>query len=428
MEQFRDVQFFYTPSQANVYTKTEIQLMNGATKVLVASLKREIFCFEFQESPTGSLIPTTKEISFTYIPNGAEIISIDAFNKSTTTNEFVIGITIIKNSNDTEGHLETYLNIYSGEEADDFNIENIAQSCLNVELSFIPYKLLHTYLIGWKDDQIVSKEIVFILSGSDNQVHVYRENIADHIYKEIDNKEHFPEFSKTPSPIIWIDIHYTGDFVDRVSSFACECGYVKLFKVNVKSNKVVYDLSTRFGNYISKVLLFPEHNPRTTYTFQKGNFMKEHKPDPERTEVLNLVVVNTILPAVVFHDVLQYGLSNYATLPRIDSTSVLTSCEVADIGFNGMKSILIGNSTKEIMLYEKNKEKGWCLEEIKTFSAPILGIKYIDITGDGVKDLVVLSMRGVHVLQYDLSLLQSILNEKIQNMLLPEPETVQVDK
>lgn len=51
------------------------------------------------------------------------------------------------------------------------------------------------------------------------------------------------------------------------------------------------------------------------------------------------------------------------------------------------------------MLYKKNKEKGWCLEEIKTIVSPLLGLKYVDMSGDGVKDLAVLSMKGVHVLQ-----------------------------
>lgn len=51
------------------------------------------------------------------------------------------------------------------------------------------------------------------------------------------------------------------------------------------------------------------------------------------------------------------------------------------------------------MLYKKKGEKGWCLEEIKSIVAPILGLKYVDMSGDGVKDLVILSMKGVHVLQ-----------------------------
>lgn len=54
--------------------------------------------------------------------------------------------------------------------------------------------------------------MVFVLSGSDNQVHVYREYTSEHIYRELENKDYFPEFTKMPSPIIWIDIYYTQDF------------------------------------------------------------------------------------------------------------------------------------------------------------------------------------------------------------------------
>lgn len=69
MDNFNDEHFFNTPSQGDIYTMVEIQLANGSTKLLVASLKREIFCFEYQECLTGSLAPTTREISFTYIPS-----------------------------------------------------------------------------------------------------------------------------------------------------------------------------------------------------------------------------------------------------------------------------------------------------------------------------------------------------------------------
>lgn len=69
MEHFNNDHFFYSPSQGNVYTMTDIQLANGTTKLLVASLKREIFCFEYLDCPTGSLAPSSREISFTYIPS-----------------------------------------------------------------------------------------------------------------------------------------------------------------------------------------------------------------------------------------------------------------------------------------------------------------------------------------------------------------------
>lgn len=51
------------------------------------------------------------------------------------------------------------------------------------------------------------------------------------------------------------------------------------------------------------------------------------------------------------------------------------------------------------MLYKFNKEKGWCLIDIKKIGTPIFGITSVDITGDGVKELVVLTIKGVHILQ-----------------------------
>ncbi|XP_028149756.1 KICSTOR complex protein kaptin [Diabrotica virgifera virgifera] len=420
MENYKDVHFFHTTSQGNIYTMVELPLPNGSTKLLVASLKREIFCYEFQESPSGSLIPSSKEVSFTYIPNGAEIISMDAFNRSTTGIEFVIGITIIKNSSDAEGRLDTYLNIYSGEETEELNIENIAQSCLNVELSFIPYKLLHMYLVTFDEDKIVNKEVVFVLSGSDNQIHIFRENNEEHNYKEIDNQEYFPEFTKTPSPVIWIDVYYTEDFSERITTFACECGYVKLLKIDVKTNKVVYNFSTRFGNYIAKVHISPEKDP-------PPEGLKLLKKTGSRDKRLNLVVVNTILPCMIFHDVLEYGLSNYSTLPRLSSITMLSCCEVDDIDFDGKKEILVGTNSEEILLYKRDSENIWWLEELKKVTGPVLGIKCIDMTGDGVKDLVIQSMKGVQVLQHDQHFLQKILQSKIDNLTVPSISELKVE-
>ncbi|KAJ8923985.1 hypothetical protein NQ315_006761 [Exocentrus adspersus] len=416
MDHFKDAHYFYIPSQGNIYTMTELKLANGSMKLLVASLKREISCFEYQESPTGSLVPTTKEISFTYIPNGAEIISLDAFNKSSVANEFVVGITIIKNSNESDS-LETYLNIYSEwEESEDFNIENIAQNCLNVELNFIPYKLLHTVLVGWQDDECLNKEFVFILSGSDHQVHIYREHTSEHVYKEIDNKDYFPEFTKTPSPVIWIDIYYSQDYTERITSFACECGYVKLLKVDTKKNQVVYNFSTRFGNYISRVQIFPEDEVSHLFKTDDSEHATKRESKKDSPNKINLVVINTILPAVIFRNVLEFGLTHYSTLPRHDSTSIMTCCEIADIDFDGEKEILIGNSAQEIMLLKHDTQKGWCLEDVKKIAAPVLGIKYIDISGDGVRELVILGMKGVHVLQHDSSHIRQVLQTKIQSL------------
>ncbi|CAH2000192.1 unnamed protein product [Acanthoscelides obtectus] len=262
--------------------------------------------------------------------------------------------------------------------------------------------------------------MVFILSGNDNQVHIFKESSSEHNYRELEGNNFFPEFSKTPSPVVWIDIVYLNNFARRVTSFVCECGYVKLLVVDVKCNKLIYNFSTRFGNYIPRVQIYLEKDKTDLQC--RNEFIKclaDDKTDKTEDEefILNLVVVNSILPAVMFHNVLKYGLSDYTTLPRLDNTTVLTSCEVADIDFDGEKELLIGNSAEEIMLLKRDKLGDWYLEEVKKISGPILGVKYIDMDGDGVKDLVIFSTKGVHILQHDTAQLQKTIDSKLENLL-----------
>jgi len=112
-----DAHTFTLDWQGNIYTIATItQHMSHTTKLIVATLNRKVFCLELSMShcarPCGCVVvPQTQELQFTYIPSGAEIISIDAFNKSKVGDDFVIGVTIIKSAE--SGSPGQYLNIYS---------------------------------------------------------------------------------------------------------------------------------------------------------------------------------------------------------------------------------------------------------------------------------------------------------------------------
>lgn len=69
MDKLENAHYFSLPSQGNIYTFAPLRLVNGSNKLLVAALKREVFCFEYLENSNGVLLPTTKEVSFTYIPS-----------------------------------------------------------------------------------------------------------------------------------------------------------------------------------------------------------------------------------------------------------------------------------------------------------------------------------------------------------------------
>ncbi|KAF5288484.1 hypothetical protein FQA39_LY15413 [Lamprigera yunnana] len=426
MEKFQNAHYFSLSSQGNIYTLTTLPLVNNSNKLLVASLRSEVICFEYTENSSDVLIPCTKEVSFTYLPNGAEIISLDAFNKSEDTNDFVIGITIIKNSTDLHT-LETFLNIYSGwEESNEFNIDSISQNCLNnIELRYIPYHLTHTYLVTWDDNVITNKELVFLLSGSNNKVHIYQENKINHTYKEIDIAEYFPEFVKPPSVVVWMDVYYYSNCSERLTAFGCECGYIRLCRFDVKAGAIMFNFSTNFNNIISNVRIYPEARSYKQPECMKNKYVEAVKENS--TPILNLIVTNTLLPPVHFRDVLQFGLGKYDCFPRLNMTSVFTSTEIADINFDGTDEILIGTSTHEIIAYEYNETQGWHVLDIRHFATPILGLKYVDITGDGIKEITVLTMKGVVILQHDHDFLNEILIDKLKILTIPDINSLSIE-
>jgi hypothetical protein len=46
-----------------------------------------------------------------------------------------------------------------------------------------------------------------------------------------------------------------------------------------------------------------------------------------------------------------------------------------------------------------DKSGTWLLVSQRSFANPIHSILYLDVTGDGVKEFVILTMQGVHIMQ-----------------------------
>uniref|UniRef100_A0A8C2SRX7 Kaptin, actin binding protein n=1 Tax=Coturnix japonica TaxID=93934 RepID=A0A8C2SRX7_COTJA len=125
------------PSQSNVFG---LAALPGAGGLLAATLKGKVLHFRYQQL-RHKLRPVATELQFTYIPVDAEIVSIGCFQKSAPKRGLVVGITFIKDSGDKPS---PFLNIYCDYEPGcEFDLDSVAQSCLNLELRFTPLQLCH---------------------------------------------------------------------------------------------------------------------------------------------------------------------------------------------------------------------------------------------------------------------------------------------
>lgn len=427
MDNIIESHYFILPTQSNVYSFVKLNLTNGTNKILVASLKRKIFSFEYSDSLDGFLKPCLRELSFTYIPNGAEIISVDAFNKSKTCDDFYIGITIIKPNADHSP--ETYLNIYSEQDLDSngtLNLENVAQNCLMVELNFIPYQLCHAELKKQDDSSASNSEIVWLISGSDSKIHVFCEDRINHTYNEVDTTELFPEIGVLPSIAMWIDIQYvTQPQLRRITAVGCECGYVQLSIVDVNSDAVLNTFNDQYDGPISRISIFGLKQPLSSPPDSISKHCSINDNLSSDGNDVNLLVVNTLQPSVVYMNIFNEGLSTKKTLADSDLHDVTLCACVADIDMDSCKEILIGTYAQKLLTY-KYCDSEWKKTGQIELANPIHGIQYLDVTGDGVKELLVLTLCGVHIMQHNPDDIYTLIMERIKKVLsIPAKEELQ---
>nr|XP_046267350.1 KICSTOR complex protein kaptin isoform X2 [Scatophagus argus] len=399
---FVEDSFSRFPSQSNIYGLCQA----GEQELLAATLKGKVVCFRYQELQQ-KIRPVAKEVQFTYIPVDAEIVSIDAFNKSPPKRGLVVGITFVKDSGDKA---TPFLNIYCDyEPGSEFNLESIAQSCLNLELQFTPFQLYHTEVQC--DDG--GRETVFLLSGHDQRIHLYKENASLHQFEEQPVERLFPELQQLPSNVLWMDM-LSIDGGRRLSAFGCQNGCVGLALVNQTGPEVLESWRFQFDSPISRVLLFPL-SCQTEPSLPFGERSAE-------MEGYNLLVTSTIEMAVVYRDVQDRGLSRPVCLSESDQWDAVLCALVIDLDFDGQKEVLLGTYGQELLCYKfqpagSGQDGQFQLQWRRSFKSPLLSVIYLDLTGDGLRELAVLTLKGLHILQHTLTSTADLVLERLAQRL-----------
>uniref|UniRef100_A0A8C0GHU3 Kaptin, actin binding protein n=1 Tax=Chelonoidis abingdonii TaxID=106734 RepID=A0A8C0GHU3_CHEAB len=301
------------------------------------------------------------------------IVSIDSFSKSPPKRGLVVGITFIKDSGDKAS---PFLNIYCDyEPGSEYNLDSIAQSCLNLELQFTPFQLYHAEVhVG---DQ---PETVFLLSGNDPCIHLYKENKGLHQFEEQPVQNLFPELQELPSNVLWLDVCNIPGSGRRLTAFGCQSGYVRVAQVEQASREVLQSWSIQQDGPISKVLVFR---------------LPSSESDPE-IPALCLVTSLTVPP----RDVLTHGLADQLTLPASDQHDSVLCALVTDVDFDGAPEILLGTYGQVGELLCSSLPAGeFHLLWKRSFPSPLLSMEYTDLTCDGLCELAVVCLKGLHVLQ-----------------------------
>lgn len=356
-------------------------------------------CLEY---PQNSLVPTFREVPFTYIPDSAEIVSIDAFNRPETRKGLVVGISLILLKN-SRSHQKQFLNIYSAlESRSEFSLGSLAEGCQHLELNFVPFQLTHA-------DVFVKerKQIVFLLCGSDGKVHMFCEERTQQRFEEQPVQNFFPELQNLPSNVLWLEVE-TLDNSKRVTVVGCQNGHVKVAVTDLTRGSIdqVYTLD-RDGP-ISSVKLFTQDSSKIIDATDGKKI--ESGQTIERREY-HLLVCCAIEATVVYTNIISQGFTNMVTLPESDEFDCVTCTCIADVNWDGKNEIILGTYGQELLIFKgvrldntgnSSNSIDFQLMWKRSFASPLFAIEYLDLTNDGLKELVVASLSGLHVLQHNL--------------------------
>lgn len=354
-------------------------------------------CLEYQQN---SLVPSAREVPFTYIPDSAEIVSIDAFMRPEPSKRLVVGISLIllKNSRSQQ---KQFLNIYSALESKaEFSLDSIAEGCQHLELDFVPFQLTHAEIFVRG-----RQEVVFLLCGSDECVHMFCEDRTQQRFEEQTVGDYFPELQNLPSNVLWLEVQT--QLTRRITVLGCQDGNVKLAVTALTAQpSVIKEYSLNRDGPISSVKLF-SLNSKQPQKIREGDTDVDESEGVSSSD-LHLLVCCAIETSVVFIDIINQGFTNMVTLPESDDFDSVTCASIADVDWDGCDEIVMGTYGQELLVYKCVFKDGittpannvdFQLICRRSFASPLFAIEYLDLTKDGLKELAVASLSGLHVLQ-----------------------------
>ncbi|KAI9282847.1 hypothetical protein BC943DRAFT_362376 [Umbelopsis sp. AD052] len=336
-----------------------------------------------------------------------EIISVDAFehviedNLGGLAKNMVVCITTAERSSEENPSTNYELRIYGGSRKAAPYLEqtlfNIVGTCQLIKVDSAPMQLNHVSV-----KQIDGNtRTAILLSSTDGIVHMYCQSSESDNFLELDVGDYFPILGKMAEQrqsVLFLDI-YDHD-QGRILCAGGQNGELCVGVYNLSGVETA-SYSTRLFSPISSVKIYNSRSPITPDILNDGDSIDRILQDECDT---NIVVTCAVERAIIYHSVPEVGLQNAVVLPESSHYDSVLCSHVMDVDWDGQNEIIIGTYGKQILIYKKASPNSYFILWQRQFSYPIYRVVHLDINHDGLDELIVTTMYGVHILQPNLKM------------------------
>ncbi|OLY84829.1 Kaptin [Smittium mucronatum] len=133
---------------------------------------------------------------------------------------------------------------------------------------------------------------------------------------------------------------------------------------------------------------------------------------PEHTDLLHPIV--SPAPSADFSYVVRGGAY---ILPHSNADGLITTVSASDLDYDGICEIIVGTNTGSLLIYklvaDSMNREGYALVFKKRFKSPVYYSCSIDINMDGLNELLVVTLLGIHFFQPNMSIARKRLLTKM---------------
>ncbi|KAG2225284.1 hypothetical protein INT45_001508 [Circinella minor] len=121
--------------------------------------------------------------------------------------------------------------------------------------------------------------------------------------------------------------------------------------------------------------------------------------------------------AIVYKCIKKNGLEKSRVLPQSGNYDSVLCSHVMDVDWDGENEILIGTYGRQVLIYKQVAgTQDYNILWRRQFSYPIYRISHLDLNRDGLDELIVTTMYGVHILQPNMRKARERLLEVLQHV------------
>ncbi|CAO3702604.1 unnamed protein product [Rhizopus stolonifer] len=225
-------------------------------------------------------------------------------------------------------------------------------------------------------------QVAFLLTSMDSVTHLYVQDSQKGVFVELPSSIFFPMMGKISENKINILFMHIFDQSNNKKVICAGGQHGEIFLgFYDKDGKETKTNSVRVFSPITSVLIF---QPKTY----------------SQSDELHLVVTCAIEQAIVYRSIETNGLTTSRALPLSGNFDSVLCSHVMDVDWDGEKEILIGTYGRQVLIYKQ--VAGTQIYNIlwkRQFAYPIYRIVHLDLNRDGLDELIVTTMYGVHIFQ-----------------------------